>query len=61
MEKGRARIAIVCMGRVVSAPIVQDVLYKEFSISGLDAINEANRLVRLIRLGNIRFTSEPGK
>lgn len=61
MEKGRARLAIVCMGRVVSAPVVQGNLYKEFSISGLDAINEANRLARLIRLGNIRFTPEPGK
>ncbi len=61
MEKGRARLAIVCMGRVVSAPVVQDVLYKEVSIYGIDTINEANRLVRLIRLGNIRFTPEPGK
>lgn len=61
MERGRDRLAVVCLGRISSAPVVQDVLHKEFSISGLDGMHEAQRLAGLIRLGHIRFTSEPGK
>ena len=35
MELGRDRLAVVLDDKVVSAPVVQDTLYKEFSISGL--------------------------
>lgn len=48
MNKGHDRLAIVLDGRVVSAPVVQSNLSKEFQISGLDAPGEAEQLVKVL-------------
>lgn len=48
MTKGRDRLAIVLDGRVVSAPVVQSNLSKDFSISGLDGPGEAQQLVKVL-------------
>lgn len=48
MQLGRDRLAVVLDDKVVSAPVVQNTLYKEFSISGLDGKGEAENLSKIL-------------
>lgn len=48
MRRGIDRLAIVLDGKVVSAPVVQQALGKEFSISGLDDPGEAENLAKIL-------------
>jgi SecD/SecF fusion protein len=48
MKKGVDRLAIVLDGRVISAPVVQANLSKDFSISGLDKPGEAEQLAKTL-------------
>lgn len=48
MKPGYDRLAIVLDGRVVSAPVVQSKLSRNFSISGLDKPGEAEQLAKTL-------------
>ena len=48
MTLKRDRLAIVLNGKIKSAPVVNDVLHKEFSISGLDGKDEASDLSKAL-------------
>lgn len=48
MQIGRDRLAVVLNGKVKSAPTVNDVLRKDFQISGLDGKGEAEDLAKAL-------------
>ncbi len=48
MVKGQDRLAIVLDGKVISAPVVQATLSKDFSISGLTKPGEAEQLAKTL-------------
>ena len=48
MRPGQDQLAIVLDGRVVSAPVVQSKLSRNFSISGLDGPGEAEQLAKTL-------------
>ncbi len=44
MKRGRDRIAIIIEGKIVCAPIVCDILFRNFAISGLETVKKADEL-----------------